>query len=73
MKREAMRQAGLKAICVAVPRSLLLEARHVALDQRTTLQAMVGEGLAHVVAQRKSGMAARPAGAVVDAKTEPMP
>jgi hypothetical protein len=70
MERAAMRRAGLKAICVAVPKSLLMEARHVALDQGVSLRSLVSDGLAHIVTQRKGRTEpARPAGVELVTKT----
>jgi hypothetical protein len=47
-----------KQIAVRVPMNVILEARHAALDQNTTLKALVNEGLMHVLAQRKARVGA---------------
>ncbi len=64
-----MEMLKAKQISVRVPMHVILEARHAALDQHTTLQALVNEGLRHVLQQRKRSMAARPVDGELVTKT----
>ncbi len=57
-----------KQICVRLPMNMILEARHTALDHNTTLQALVNEGLRHVLQQRKRSMPARPDAELTEAR-----
>ncbi len=57
-----------KQISVRVPMNVILEARHAALDHKTTLQALVNEGLRHVLQQRKRSMPAQPGAELTEAK-----
>ncbi len=69
MARPRLQREPLIPTTVSIPRTLLIQARHTAVDERSTLRALMAEGLAHVLHQRQAKRAARPADALAGTTT----